>query len=458
MRQKLKPLSKSKVLAGQGERAASGRSLEEWLSLLETRHPSEIDLGLERIAKVGQALKLIRPASQTITVAGTNGKGSAVAILEAILLRKGRRVGAYTSPHLVNYNERVRIDGQPVDDHVLCQAFAEIEAVRGDISLSYFEFGTLAALLIFAQAGLDVALLEVGLGGRLDAVNIVDADVGIITSIALDHESWLGDNREQIALEKAGIARANRPLVCADSDMPTTLLPQLQKLGARPYVLGGAEFCYRSEGEKITLHCSDDSGKRHTFSDLPLPHVPLPSALCAVQALLVLGESIAEQTVQQVFSTTRLPGRLQHLRLHDKNIILDVAHNPAAAQLLAQNLASHKTGAIHALFSVMADKDIAGIVSPLCHLVSHWHIAELPEMSRAAKPADVVNIVQSCESEGVDAGAECSAYSDVEAAMSGALKQMQPEDTLLGFGSFFTVAAILATIEATAQPGDIARK
>lgn len=454
MSQKLKPLPKSKVLAGQGERAASGRSLKEWLSLLEARHPSEIDLGLERIAKVGQTLKITQPATQTITVAGTNGKGSAVAIMEAVLLSKGRRVGAYTSPHFLNYNERVRINGQPVDDDVLCQAFAEIEAARGAISLSYFEFGTLAALLIFSQAGLDVALLEVGLGGRLDAVNIVDADVGIITSIALDHESWLGDSREQIALEKAGIARANRPLVCADNDMPATLLPQLKILGARPHVLGGSEFCYHSEGEKITLHCSDDNDRRHSFRDLPLPCVPLPSALCAVQALLLLGESMTEQTLEQVFSTTQLPGRLQRLRLDDRNIILDVAHNPAAAQLLAQNLTAHKAGTIHALFSVMADKDIAGIVSPLCHLVSHWHIAELPNISRAAKSSDVVSIVQNCE----PAGIACSAYNDVEAAMTGALRQMQPEDTLLGFGSFFTVADILAFVEAKTQLGDIARK
>lgn len=454
MRQKLKPLPKNNVLAGQGECAASGRSLKEWLSLLETRHASEIDLGLERIAKVGQALKLTRPAIQTITVAGTNGKGSAVAIMEAILLSKGRRVGAYTSPHLLDYNERVRIDGQPVDDHVLCQAFAEIETARGAISLSYFEFGTLAALLIFTRAGLDVALLEVGLGGRLDAVNIVDADVGIITSIALDHESWLGDSREQIAVEKAGIARANKPLVCAESDMPTTLLPQLKTLGARPYLLGGSEFCYRCEGEKITLHGTDNSGGCHTFSNLSLPHVPLPSALCAVQALLLLGESMTEQMLEQVFSTTQLPGRLQRLRLNNKNIILDVAHNPAAAQLLAQNLAAHKNGTIHALFAVMADKDITGIVSPLCHLVSHWHIAELPNLSRAAKPVDVVNSMKNCK----PAGVECHVYSDVGAAMVGALQQMQAEDTLLGFGSFFTVADILAFVKVTDQPGDIAHK
>ena len=447
----LKLLPRSKVLAGQGESASKGRSLKEWLSLLEARHPSEIDLGLERIASVAQALNFTCPAGKTITVAGTNGKGSAVAIMEAILLRNGRRVGAYTSPHLLRYNERVRIDGVPVSDQVLCQAFSDIEAARGVISLSYFEFGTLAALLIFARAGLDVALLEVGLGGRLDAVNIVDADVGIITSIALDHESWLGDSREQIALEKAGIARANKPLICADSDMPATLLPQLKTLGARPYVLGSPEFCYRREGEKLTLTCSSTSAELHTFSDLPQPHVPWPSALCAVQALLALGETITEQTVQAVFSTTQLPGRLQQLHWLGRNIILDVAHNPAAAQWLAQNLATQKTAGIHAVFSVMGDKDIAGIVGPLRHLVSHWHIGALPSIPRAARPVDVITILQN----GEPGGSQFTAYNDVEAAMLGALKLVQPDDTLLGFGSFFTVAEILATIEASAQSEDI---
>lgn len=441
-------------MAGQGEYAASGRSLEQWLQLLEARHPNEIDLGLERIAKVAAALKLSRPARQTITVAGTNGKGSALAIMEAIMLHKGRRIGAYTSPHLLRYNERVRIDGQPVSDQALCQAFAAIEAARGTISLSYFEFGTLAALLIFEEAGLDLALLEVGLGGRLDAVNIVDADVAIITSIALDHESWLGNSREQIALEKAGIARAGRPLICADDDMPATLLPQLKTLGALPCVLGSAEFSYQRTDEKLTLRCLDNSGERHTFSDLPLPQVPLPSALCAVQALLLLGESIAEQTVQQVFSRTSLPGRLQQLPYQEKNIVLDVAHNPAAAQLLAQNLGGHKPGSLHALFSVMADKDIAGIVAPLRHLVGHWHLAALPHVARAAKPADIVDVVQNDESDSVPV----RTYNDVAAAMAGALQQMQPEDTLLVFGSFFTVAEVLALIEARAQEEDKVRR
>ena len=225
MRLKLQSPPTSKIWQTQGEPKRMPHSLKEWLGLLETRHPCEIELGLERMTKVGDALELTRPAPKVVTVAGTNGKGSTIAIMEALLRHEGRRVGAYTSPHLLDYNERVRIDGQPVSDEALCEAFTRIEVARGELSLSYFEFGTLAALLIFEQAGLDVALLEVGLGGRLDAVNIVDADVGIITSIALDHETWLGDSREQIAVEKAGIARANRPLVCAEVDMPATLYP-----------------------------------------------------------------------------------------------------------------------------------------------------------------------------------------------------------------------------------------
>ena len=427
-------------------------SLKEWLGLLETRHPCEIELGLDRITKVGVALKLTRPALKVITVAGTNGKGSAIAIMEAILRHKGRRVGTYTSPHLLQYNERVRIDGQPVSDEALCEAFARIEVARGDLSLSYFEFGTLAALLLFEKAGLDVALLEVGLGGRLDAVNIVDADVGIITSIALDHESWLGDSREQIALEKAGIARVNKPLVCGEANMPATLLPELHKRGARPCLLGGSDFFYSATDREVTLNCTNSRGESQVYNDLPLPHVPLPSALCAVQALLLLNEPdggvfVGEQDLRQVFNGTLLQGRLQKLCFHGKNIILDVAHNPAAATLLAQNLSSEKQGVVHALFSVMADKNIGGIVSPLCHLVSHWHIADLPNITRAAKVGDIVDVLKVCGADDI----EWTTYPAIEVAMLGALQQMQPEDTLLGFGSFYTVADILAFIESKAQ-------
>jgi dihydrofolate synthase/folylpolyglutamate synthase len=429
-------------------------SLKEWLGLLETRHPCEIELGLERMTKVGEALELTRPAPKVVTVAGTNGKGSTIAIMEALLRHEGRRVGAYTSPHLLDYNERVRIDGQPVSDEALCEAFTRIEVARGELSLSYFEFGTLAALLIFEQAGLDVALLEVGLGGRLDAVNIVDADVGIITSIALDHETWLGDSREQIAVEKAGIARANRPLVCAEVDMPATLLPHLHKRGAKPYLLGGSDFFYSMSDRGITLNCVDSRGESQAYNNLPLPHVPLPSALCAVQALLLLNEPdgvpVGEQDLQYVFNGTHLQGRLQKLRFQEKSIILDVAHNPAAATLLAQNLSTEKQGGIHALFSVMADKNIAGIISPLCQFVSHWHIADLPNITRAARVGDIVDVLKTCDAGNV----EWSTYPTIEAGMLGALQQMQPEDTLLGFGSFYTVADILAFIESKSQPKD----
>ncbi len=423
------------------------RSLSEWLALLEVGHSCEIELGLGRIARVAKALKLSRPATKTITVAGTNGKGSAVAIMEALLLYKDRRVGAYTSPHLLHYNERIRINGQAVSDEALCKAFVKIEMARGDVSLSYFEFGTLAALLLFEQAHLDVALLEVGLGGRLDAVNIVDGDVALITSIALDHESWLGDNREQIALEKAGIARTNKPLICTDTDLPATLLPYLKDLGAQPYVLGSNEFYFQSEGQRLTLHCVDFNAIQLRYRNLPLPHVPLPSALGAVQAVLALGETVSEQALQIVFRDTHLVGRWQQIRFRNKNIILDVAHNPAAAQLLAHNLATQDSGVIHGLFSVMADKDIAGIISPLSHRVSHWHIAALPDTLRAAEPADIVDIVQNC----VPSNTEINTYVDINSAMLALVILMQPEDVLIGFGSFITVANILAFIQAEGE-------
>ncbi|OUS10192.1 hypothetical protein A9Q90_01815 [Gammaproteobacteria bacterium 54_18_T64] len=428
----------------QGECQPSQRSLGEWLTLLEARHPCEIELGLERIAQVGASLKLVRPAAQVVSVAGTNGKGSAVAVMEALLLQQGRRVGAYTSPHLLHYNERVRIDGQPVSDEALCAAFVQIEAACGATSLSYFEFGTLAALLLFQQAGLDVALLEVGLGGRLDAVNIVDADVAIITSVALDHESWLGDSREQIALEKAGIARCGKPVIYADSDIPSTLLPYLLQLGARPYLLGSSDFNYFCSDEDLTLRCADAQGERHTYNKLPLPRVALPSALCAVQALLLLGElNLDGVEIAQVFGEVSLPGRCQELCFSKRNVLLDVAHNPAAAQLLAEQLATRESEKIHAIFAVMSDKNIPAIVAPLYQQVAHWHLGELSHIARAARADDIAEILQSCDMK----ACTVSTYADIREAMVGALSHMQVTDLLLVFGSFFTVAEVLSLVE-----------
>ncbi|OUS12114.1 hypothetical protein A9Q89_06880 [Gammaproteobacteria bacterium 53_120_T64] len=428
----------------QGECQPKQRSLGAWLALLETRHPCEIELGLERIAQVGATLKLACPAKKVVSVAGTNGKGSTVAVMEALLLRQGRRVGAYTSPHLLDYNERVRIDGQRVSDEALCEAFVLIDAACGEISLSYFEFGTLAALLLFQQADLDVALLEVGLGGRLDAVNIVDADVAVITSVALDHESWLGESREQIALEKAGIARSGKPLIYGDSDIPATLLPHVLELGARPYLLGDSGFNYRCRNDALSLHCSDTNGELQTYDKLPLPQVALPSALCAVQALLLLDElNLDSAAVAQVFAKTSLPGRYQELCFHNRNLFLDVAHNPAAAALLATQLETLKSVKIHALFAVMADKDIAGIVAALYQHIAHWHLGELPHIARAEQADDVATLLQSCQGR----TSSVSTYADIKGAMVGALAAMQVEDLLLVFGSFFTVAEVLNLVQ-----------
>lgn len=439
---------KNKVVNRFSDQRQEQRSLSEWLAYLELLHPSEIELGLDRIAAVAKTLKLTRPAKKVITIAGTNGKGSTVAITEALLGHKGRRVGAYTSPHLLQYNERVRIDGQPVDDETLCAAFAAIDRARGDISLSYFEFGTLAALLVFEQAELDFALLEVGLGGRLDAVNIVTSDLAIISSIAIDHQSWLGDSREQIAPEKAAIARSGRPVVCGEEDMPATLLPALKDIGARPYLLGSDEFCYCVDAEILTLNCSDSDGQLLTYDNLPLPEVPLPSALCAVQALLLLGESISGELLRRVFRETNLLGRLQALVCRGRNVIVDVAHNPASAQYLAKalqkRLKMEGPGEVHALFAVMADKDVAGIVAPLSERIKYWHVAALPGVGRAAEPGNLAAVIRGC----VLSDVVLQTYPSVQKAMLVALAQMTPEDTLLGFGSFFTVAEMLRFIQA----------
>ena len=265
-------------------------SLDEWLVLLEQRHPSLIDLGLERVAEVAARLELTTPKSKVITVAGTNGKGSCVAIIEALLTTVGIRVGTFTSPHLLAYNERIRIDAENSNDADICRAFVAIEQARGDISLTYFEFSALAALWLFAETELDIIVLEVGLGGRLDAVNIIDPDVAVITSIDLDHQQWLGESRSAIGLEKAGVARSGVPLICADADPPDELLAALDSLGADLILLGQEGFTRHVKQHLLTLVATGCDGQVSTFTDLPIPQVPLTSAVCAVQALLALGQ------------------------------------------------------------------------------------------------------------------------------------------------------------------------
>ena len=414
------------------------RALNEWLALLEKRHPTAIELGLERVARVARRLGVLQPAPRIISIAGTNGKGSCVAILEQLCILAGRGIGTYTSPHLLRFNERIRINGLPLDDRQLCSAFDIVEAQLGDVSLTYFEFTTLAALLLFRDADLDIVVLEVGLGGRLDAVNIVDADVSVVTSIDLDHQAWLGNDRASIGLEKAGIARAGRALVCGDPEPPTVFRDYLDALGSVTYMLGSGGFRLVGSDPETMLICSDREGKLHRYPNLPRPRLPEISAACAVQAMILAGDVPSVDGVRQVFARCQLPGRFQLHEFRGRRVLLDVAHNPAAARRLAENLPRvlGREGRVCALFGVMGDKDIRGIIEPLLPVVHDWAACELRDCPRAATAGSLV-------AELVRLGARASACDAVEDALLSIFGRMRDNDLILVFGSFYTVAEAL---------------
>ena len=307
-----------------------GASLDAWLAHLETLHPQKIDLELLRVRTVAQRLGLLPAAMTTITVAGTNGKGSCVAALAALLKARGYLVGCYTSPHLLNFNERITIDQTPASDAEIITAFEAIEDSRQDISLSYFEFATLASLYLFKRAGVDFQVLEVGLGGRLDAVNIVDANACVITSIGVDHTEWLGDTRELIAIEKAGVARAGRPAVVAEQDPPGTLMPELSDIGARGVSLGRD---WQLEHDRLLL----PDGTERQLPDLP--SLQASNLAAAVTVLSVLGEPMSQEIISRALVTLSIPGRQQQLMYGERNWLLDVAHNEEAVTVLARLLA-----------------------------------------------------------------------------------------------------------------------
>ncbi len=419
-------------------------SLNEWLELLETRHPNAIDLGLDRVSQVAERLNLINLDATVISVAGTNGKGSCIATMEGMLLAGGVRVGSYTSPHLVAYNERICIAGEPVGDQDICAAFAHIERARGSISLTYFEFGTLAALWVFKHQVLDVVLLEVGLGGRLDAVNIVDADVAVVTSIDLDHQEWLGDDRESIGVEKVAIARAGRPLVCADAELPAGVLASIKSINPREYMLGSEAFNISENGQALHLTCTDLSGRKVTYVDLPQPQLPRASALSAVQALVCAGRPPSPELVHKTFVETGLSGRFQTVRFGHHDVILDVAHNPAATQLLANKINSrtHKDGRgeghrkIHGLFGVLADKDIGGMIKPLLSVIDVWYLCDMRNVSRAVSSEDVAR--RFCTYE-----ISVRTHASVALGLKSAIEKMADQDVLLIFGSFHIVSEAL---------------
>jgi len=416
-------------------------SLKGWLDWQESLHPLVIDLGLERAAQVFRALNPEVVKLPTITVAGTNGKGSCIAYLEAIYRAQGYRTGAYTSPHILKYNERIKIDGNPVSDELICEAFARIEAVRGDVTLSYFEFGTLAALDIFARAGVDVQLLEVGLGGRLDAVNIVDPDVALITSIGIDHVDWLGNTRDSIGKEKAGIFRSAIPAIVGDTDPPASLLQIAKDKNALLYCIG-KDYGYRkraagwdwfAEGQQMLQLPEPGLKGEHQFRNAS-------SAILAVKKLIET-LPVDDEAIRQGLANVQLKGRFQ-LIAGDIPVLLDVGHNPQAVKALVEYLTTTFPGRrIHAVFAMMKDKDIAGVLDMMNPLVYDWFFAPLSN-PRAATESVMREIFSQSAVSRVFFG-----FNGFADAFGAAKSQSQQGDLLLVFGSFFLVSDCLAEFE-----------
>lgn len=413
-------------------------SLQDWLNWQEKLHPRPIDLGLARVAGVYRQLNPNPKKPPTITVAGTNGKGSCVAFLEAIYRAAGYRVGAYTSPHILRYNERIRIDGQAVDDDLICEAFTRIDDARGETSLSYFEFGTLAALSIFANADLDIQLLEVGLGGRLDAVNIVDPDVAVVTTIALDHVDWLGHTEEAIGREKAGIFRSGVPAIIGDSPAPRSLREVATQVGANVLQLGDA-FSYQRQ-----LNDWDWQSAPSRIRQLPLPAFKgehqYRNASAAIMAVKTLESvlAVSDDSIRQGLQQAQLPGRFQ-LIAGAPQVLLDVGHNPQAVQTLIEYLREYfPRTTIHAVFAMMRDKDIPGVLNMMRDRVSMWYLAPLVN-PRAASPELLESIFQQ---QGM--GKVRSGFADFSEAFAAARQNAGQDELILIFGSFFLVSEYLS--------------
>ncbi|HET7096912.1 MAG TPA: bifunctional tetrahydrofolate synthase/dihydrofolate synthase, partial [Casimicrobiaceae bacterium] len=409
-----------------------------WLAYLETLHPKAIALGLERVALVHSRMDA-RLACPVVIVTGTNGKGSTCAMLESIYRCAGHRTGLYTSPHLVRYNERVKVDGEAQGDDALIAAFNTVEDARAEVPLTYFEYGTLAAFSIFAHAKLDVAVLEVGLGGRLDAVNIVDADVAVVTSVDIDHVDYLGPTREDIGREKAGVFRAARPVVCADPDPPASLVAHASALGA-PLIELGRDYGYVAQDRQWQYW--GPGGKRH---GLPFPALrgayQLANASTALAAIDLLHDRlhVGAGAVRDGLVSVELEGRFQVLP-GMPTIVLDVAHNPHAARALAATLsAMGRFPQTIAVLGILADKDVGGVIDALRERIDRWFVATLPGPRGASADAVVAALV--------DAGVAKEAtrtFDDVGSAFAAARAAASEADRIIVFGSFLTVAAALA--------------
>ena len=411
--------------------------LQDWLAWQESLHPKLIDPGLERVSAVARRMGLDRAEVPVITVAGTNGKGSTVAHIDAMLRRAGHRVGAYGSPHMLAYNERVRIDGSDASDAQLMDAFAAIDEARGEISLSYFEFGTLAALWCFRQARCDVLVLEVGMGGRLDATNLLDADVAVVVSVALDHCEWLGPDRDSIALEKAGILRAGRPAVYGEPDVPGSLVDRASALGA-PLAVAGRDFGARIGVDGGWSWWSRSGAARHR---LPPPALAgdhqYANAAAALAALAALEPRlpVPDAAVRAALAEVRLSGRLQRIP-GPVEWVLDVAHNAAACAGLAASLAAWPVaGRTIALFGLMRRKDLDTVIEPMLPVVDEWLVLPLPD--EEARPASEVAAALRAR------GAEVHCPGSIEALRTSLAGRAAPGDRVLAFGSFRVVEMVL---------------
>ena len=419
-------------------------NLQTWLDYLEHGHFKAIDMGLERIKSVASNLDLLHPAPYVITVAGTNGKGSTCRFLEVALMKLGLKVGVYSSPHLLRYNERVRINGQLLDDQAHIDSFTEIDQNK-TASLTYFEFSTLSALKLFKDAKLDVVILEVGLGGRLDATNIVDPHLAVITSIDIDHVAFLGNNREDIGREKAGIFRANIPVIIGEPDCPQSILAIAQDLNAQKFQ---RNVDWQYEVKDGTFYWQSQTTQ---FNALPMPLIPIPNAGTAVATLLKTPFNVSEQIIRETLQEAQMTGRFQQLQATDfahfsgqkpkAQVIIDVGHNPHAARYLAERLQAVKKAKIFAIFSCLEDKELSGIVQPLREVIDEWHCVGLDcwrGQSSQAVFDKLVNVLPN---------ATACVYENVDAIAPILFEQAEEQDIILVFGSFHTVADFVLFLE-----------
>lgn len=417
----------------------SFESLDDWLAWLETLSPREIDLGLERVLEVLGRLGLGRPA-RVVHVAGTNGKGSCAAMLEALFREAGGSVGCYTSPHLVDYNERIRVDGVPVADAEIIAAFERVEAARQGVPLTYFEYGTLAALVVFDRAGAEALVLEIGMGGRLDAVNAVEPDAGIVTNVTLDHCDWLGPDVETIAREKAGIMRGGKPLVFGSEAVPRTIVAEAERTGAE-LRLAGRDFDYERTGDSWRWR-----GRRLSLENLSMPslsgsvQLDNASAVLAVFEAMQLDAVLAPDVVNRAFGRLAVPGRFQWVET-GRRWLLDVAHNADAAGALGASLAElSDSGPVTAIIGVLADKDAAGIVDALQPQVDNW-IAVTPDSPRAIAARDLAAVVANrCNK-------PCLIINTPAAALRHVDERASRDTLVLITGSFYTVGPALQLLK-----------